>query len=88
MKKNRLKRSLTILICLLLVGYVVMGIKTINKMPGHSYSGPSPPLTIKQQQIRQHLRKHVDKLAGQIGERNFRYKRALDSAADYIELSL
>ncbi|PKL50255.1 MAG: aminopeptidase [Planctomycetes bacterium HGW-Planctomycetes-1] len=55
------------------------------RMPGKSYSGPLPALTNEQILIRDGLVRDVNKLAGEIGERNiWNYKRYL-AAADFIE---
>ena len=57
------------------------------KMPGKSYDGPLPPLTEEETALRDALRKDVETLASEIGERNvFRYPR-LAAAADFIERS-
>lgn len=54
-------------------------------MPGHSYSGTLSPLTEDQIEIRDRLKRHVETLAGDIGERNtVRYKE-LEQSASYIE---
>lgn len=58
------------------------------RMPGPSYRGPLPPLTDHEAALRDELHRDVEKLAGEIGERNmFRYA-ALAAAADFIETSL
>ena len=54
-------------------------------MPGDSYHGPLPALTADQQQLSDALKRYVEKLAGEIGERNIMLTPALASAADYIE---
>lgn len=57
-------------------------------MPGRTHRGPLPPLTSDEQTLRDALHKHVDMLAGVIGERNvFRYDH-LQGAAGYIEKTL
>jgi len=57
------------------------------KMPGKSYDGPPPPLTEEETALRDTLRKDVETLAAEIGERNvFRYS-GLAAAADFIERS-
>jgi hypothetical protein len=56
------------------------------RMPGKSFRGPLPPLTAEQVSLRDELRRHVEKLAGEIGERNAGYKpKSLAVAADYLE---
>ena len=55
------------------------------RMPGKSFRGPLPPLTAEQTTLRDELRRHVEKLAGEIGERNVYLPKKLAAAADYIE---
>lgn len=55
------------------------------RMPGRSFRGPLPPLTDSQIVLRDELRRHVGKLAGEIGERNVFRPDSLNRAADYIE---
>ncbi len=59
------------------------------KMPGKSYQGEMGPLSEEESAIRDELKRDVEKLAGDIGERNvsFRYKE-LVAAVDFIEKSL
>ena len=54
-------------------------------MPGSSWTGPLPPLTDREQVIRDHLKHHVTALAGRIGERNVWRPEAMAAAATYIE---
>jgi Zn-dependent M28 family amino/carboxypeptidase len=59
------------------------------RMPGRSHRGPLPPLDDRLLAIAAELRRHVTKLAEEIGERNIRYRpRELALAADYIEAEL
>ena len=58
------------------------------RMPGTSYRGPLPPLTPKEVGLRDALRWDVDKLAGEIGERNIPRYPALTAAAQFLEASL
>lgn len=53
-------------------------------MPGKSWSGPLPPLSEEELQIRDNLKRHVSVLAGEIGERNLWRPEALNAAATYI----
>ena len=57
------------------------------RMPGKSYQGPLPPLTPAEETFRDQLRRHVRKLAGEIGERNLIHYTALGEAADYVRRS-
>ena len=58
------------------------------RMPGKSYRGPMLPLTTQETELRDELRRGVEKLAGEIGERNVWRHRALAAAADFLEGSL
>jgi len=55
------------------------------RMPLKSFRGPLPTLTSAQATLRDELQRDVQKLAGEIGERNTYTPRALHAAADYIE---
>ena len=57
------------------------------RMPGKSYQGILPPLTDAEETFRDQLRRHVRKLAGEIGERNLIQYTALREAADYVHHS-
>ncbi len=46
------------------------------------------PLTAQETELRDELRRDVEKLAGEIGERNLWRYRALAAAADFLEVSL
>ncbi len=56
-----------------------------TRMPGASYQGPLPPLSPREQALQADLRRHVEELAGRIGERNMYRKGALHAAARYVE---
>lgn len=58
------------------------------RMPGQSHQGPLPPLTDEQRMLAEELHSHVQKLAGQIGERNVFHHDRLVMAADYIRTML
>src|SRR5215510_11846111 len=55
------------------------------RMPLKSFRGPLPALTAGQSASRDALRRHVEKLAGEIGERNVFKPGKLRAAADYID---
>jgi Zn-dependent M28 family amino/carboxypeptidase len=57
-------------------------------MPLKSFHGPLPVLSPAQTDLREELRQHVKKLAGDIGERNVFLPKQLAAAADYIEATL
>jgi hypothetical protein len=55
------------------------------RMPGPAFSGPLPPLTPDEEVLRRGLRRHVEALAGEIGERSgARYPNVVRAAA-YID---
>ena len=56
--------------------------------PGRSHQGPLPPLTAAEGELRDRLRGHVERLAGEIGERNLWQYPALTEAALYLEAAL
>jgi Zn-dependent M28 family amino/carboxypeptidase len=58
------------------------------KMPGKSYKGLLPPLTAEQIVLRDQLRRDVEALASDIGERNIFQPKKLAAAADFIEAAL
>jgi len=57
-------------------------------MPGKSWSKPVPPLSTEELLIHDNLRRHVETLAEQIGERNVWRAEALVAAASYIRNTL
>ncbi len=60
----------------------------IMSMPGRSFKGALPPLTSEEQNLSARLRKHVEELAGNVGERNSSKFEQLNKAADYIKKTL
>ncbi|MFL6594532.1 MAG: M28 family peptidase [Chthoniobacterales bacterium] len=58
------------------------------RMPGKSFRGNPPPLSADEVALRDELMRHVQKLVGEIGERNVRHYPELIASADYIEHSL
>lgn len=54
-------------------------------LPGRSYGGPLRPLTAEEVLLRDRLIRHVDVLAGTIGERNLYRHGSLELACAYIE---
>lgn len=58
------------------------------RMPGHSFTGPLPPLTPEQRALEAELRSHVATLAGTIGERSTERPQAARQAAEYVERTL
>jgi Peptidase family M28 len=58
------------------------------RMPGESFRGKAPPLSADEKKLRDELIAHVQKLGGEIGERNLAYYPQLQAAAQYIESEL
>ena len=56
-------------------------------MPGISYAGSSQNLSENEKVIKKSIQKHIDILAGQIGERNIFNFKKLCASAEYIEHS-
>lgn len=71
-----------------LVLIVGLGLSFMIWMPGKSYRGPLPTLTGHEAELRDALRRDVQKLAGEIGERNLPRYGSLVAAADFLEASL
>ena len=78
-------RRLVMLVILLAAAALGARQLLIVKMPGRSFAGTLPPLTAAQSDLRRSLERHVNTLAGDIGERNLYRYPALLRAADYIE---
>ncbi len=57
-------------------------------MPNKSWSDELPPLTVEQAEIADRLRRHIQVLAADIGERNVWREDTLETAAEYIESAL
>ena len=58
------------------------------RMPGKSFRGKAPSLTAEENAVRAELVAHVQKISGDIGERNLRRYAQLRSAAEYIQNEL
>ena len=56
-------------------------------MPGKSYHGPVQPLTKHEIRLRDGLRRDVEKLAGEIGQRHMLVYQNLVSSANFLEAS-
>jgi len=83
---RRLSPWLRIIAFLLGISIVLaFGVQYMINMPGKSYSGPLPPLKEEENEIQTFLLKHIQILAGEIGERNLWQYQALQSSANYIE---
>ena len=88
-KPGRKGRRLDWLIRLAIIPLLILaGIWFVTGMPGSTWSGPLPPLTEKEQRIHDNLERHVEALAGRIGERNVWRPKAMSAAAGYIRETL
>jgi len=66
----------------------MLGWLLMIRMPGKSFRGMASPLTATDKALRTELVAHVEKLGGEIGERNLRRYLQLQAAAQYIENEL
>ena len=55
------------------------------RMPGRSYRGVMPPLTDWEATLRDWIRRDVEALAIEIGERNLFQYQGLEAAASFVE---
>lgn len=84
------KRTIKRLALVAVVVIIAVGVCscTMIRMPLKSYRGPLPPLDAEQAALRDALKCDVQKLAGDIGERNVSHPKALREAAEFVEASL
>ena len=84
---KRAARFAAILLCVALLA--LFGYRTVMlKMPGKSHTGALPPLTDAERALAEALRRDVEKLGGEIGERNVANPDAYATAARFVESSL
>src|SRR5881397_3946473 len=81
-----MRLTIWILIPILVIGTGVWWL--MLRMPGKSHSGAAAPLTQREVMLRDSLRRDVEKLAGEIGERNLIRYQALMDAGNYLEQGL
>ncbi|MBU0729572.1 MAG: M20/M25/M40 family metallo-hydrolase [Proteobacteria bacterium] len=79
------RKIIMILIVFSLILTSMTASNIVTNMPGKSFSGPFEPLSAEEQAIQARLERHIDKLAGEIGERNLLFPENLSLAAAYIE---
>src|SRR5262245_53311992 len=72
----------------LLVGGSTWVWATMIRMPGRTYRGPLPALEPREQEIARELRRDVEMLATQIGDRNYFRRIELLEAADWLASSM
>src|SRR5262245_46087779 len=83
--RSALKRLAVLFV--VLGGLLLWGWWSMIRMPLKSYGGPLPALTAEQGALRDQLRRHVEKLAGEIGERNVYKPDKLRAAVPHVEES-
>jgi hypothetical protein len=62
--------------------------RTMEPSADRSYRGPLPPLSEAEVELAAELRRYVERLAGQVGERNLIHYKKLVEAADWLEATL
>jgi Zn-dependent M28 family amino/carboxypeptidase len=83
---HRGTRLLRLVAVLLVLVFLCLGtLLWMTSMPGTSYSGPLKPLPAHEIDLRDRLRAHVEKLAGEIGVRCVLRPEGLRDAAAYIK---
>jgi hypothetical protein len=80
------RRAAAILVAAGLAGVVLWAI--MIRMPGTSYAGPFAPLTPHERDLEAALRRDVQRLAGDIGDRSAGHPSGLGDAAGVIERAL
>ena len=84
-RRREIVKRLYVLLALAVCGVVSWSV--MISMPGKSFRGAPLPLLPPELILRDELAAHVQKLAGEIGERNMAHYSKLGVAADYIEAS-
>jgi hypothetical protein len=82
---GRRERARAVLIWVGVLLLAAAGVWWMTVMPGRSYSGPLPPLSDAEVDLRRRLEGDVRALAGEIGERNVWRPTRLEAAARYVE---
>lgn len=77
------KRDLIVLLVFILL--LLASYWYVMSMPGSSHRGPLPALTTEQERLREELRRDLQALASDIGERNMAHFDRLQLAVDFIE---
>lgn len=86
----RTRRRLTIsgVVLVALVAVPMVGWERMVGMPGASFAGALPPLTAAEASLAEALRRDVEHIAVDLGERNLHRHEALEATADWIEAEL
>ena len=72
-------------LCAIALCVFVLAVSLMVAMPGTSFSGQVPELTQEEVVIKENLRKNLERLSVDIGERNYNLYDNLNEAADFIE---
>jgi len=83
MRKKALLGLLAILATIVVAA--VGAIWFMTSMPGHTYAGSASPPSPAETEINANLKRHVEQIAGEIGERNIIAYKELQRTAQYIE---
>jgi hypothetical protein len=73
------------IVAALVLGLGLTGWLTMIRMPGRSHTGALPPLSDEERALRDRLARHVQALAGDIGERNVWRLDRLRAASGYVQ---
>ena len=80
---------LILAVTVVLIGLVFLGLWVyMIRMPGKNFTGRPPVLSGAEMQLQAKLRSHVEKLAGEIGERNLFFYDRLVATAEYLAAQL
>lgn len=87
MKRSRAKSAARILTGVLLGLLVMVAALLVYgiPMPGRSFAGPTPPLSLDERQAAEELRRHVVQLAVELGERRATAGNSLARAERYLQ---
>lgn len=90
MLKNGQYRAalLRVTVLSMILGVLISWACAMIQMPGKSFRGQLPPLTREEVALRDALKRDVEKLASEIGRRNYAYYNGLVAAADFLKTSL
>lgn len=85
-RHSRLGKGLCVLVSLFLVVLVFLYwyAAPMVSMPGRSWSGALPPLSVEQKVVTENLRRNLTVLSKDIGERNYLKPGSLERSADFI----
>jgi hypothetical protein len=80
------KSLIRVLIYLIIFIFTILGVwYSMIFMPGKSYQGELPPLTVKEEIFQQELEQSIQKISGEIGEHNYIYYDNLLKVEEFIK---